>query len=168
MLYLTLLFSKLVPFMSWFRHVCSQRGHKWKQNMAHTRCMLGKQGYTRAPIHTPTSMGTHTHACTHARAHKHTEKYVIFLFQGNSIALRLHWLFCLYSLKKNGVSLNSIPLFRSKIIYLGYGMSRSSQLRYKPGWRVLVDIRLPPFLQFLYINTSCWRSEFHLHNVQSC
>ena len=39
------------------------RGHKWRHNMAHTRCMLDKQGYV------------HLLACTRtqARARKHTD-----------------------------------------------------------------------------------------------
>jgi hypothetical protein len=38
-------------------------GHKWRNNMAHTRCMLDKQGYTRARAHT----------------HTHTHRYVILI-----------------------------------------------------------------------------------------
>ena len=43
----------------------SQRGHKWRHNIAYTRCMLAKQGYTRTLMHTP--------GHKHARAHTHTE-----------------------------------------------------------------------------------------------
>jgi hypothetical protein len=39
------------------------RGHRWRHNMAHTRCMMDKQGYTR--------MHTLTHPRTHARARTH-------------------------------------------------------------------------------------------------
>ena len=38
----------------------SHGGHKWRHNMAHTRCMLDKQGYT------------HAHAHAQARGHPHT------------------------------------------------------------------------------------------------
>jgi hypothetical protein len=48
---------------------------EWPQirhNVAHTRRMLGKQGY----MHKPTQPGTHTHV----RAPRHTDKCVILLF----------------------------------------------------------------------------------------
>jgi hypothetical protein len=37
--------------------------------MAHTRCMLDKQGYTHSNAHAP----------GHTRAHIHTDKYVIII-----------------------------------------------------------------------------------------
>ena len=45
------------------------KGHKLRHNMAHTRCILDKQGYTQ-DYATPTRPDTHTD--THA--HKHTQK----------------------------------------------------------------------------------------------
>ena len=39
----------------------SQRGHKWRHNMALMNCMLNKQGYTHTRSH------THTHTHTHVR-----------------------------------------------------------------------------------------------------
>ena len=52
-------FPKIVPFMTYCRKMLwSQRGHRW-QNMAHTRCMLDKQGQT------------------HPRTRTHTDKFVI-------------------------------------------------------------------------------------------
>jgi hypothetical protein len=42
---------------------CSQKGHKWRHNMAHTPCMLDKQDYI------------HAHACTRSRARTPTRTY---------------------------------------------------------------------------------------------
>ena len=50
----------------------SQRGHKLRHNMAHTRCMLDKQSYTRVRTYAP----GHTLACTHA--HTHTHVFIAF------------------------------------------------------------------------------------------
>jgi hypothetical protein len=47
----------------------SQSGHNPRHNMAHTYCMLDKQGQMRERIH--------THTRTDAQAHTHTDKYVI-------------------------------------------------------------------------------------------
>ena len=44
------------------KYVGARGGQKWRQNMAHTRFMLDKQGYTHTRMHTPTPPGTHTHA----------------------------------------------------------------------------------------------------------
>ena len=53
--------------MRWCRKIwLSQRGNKWRHNMAHTSCMLDKQGYM------------HALACRHSRA-GHTHKYVVFI-----------------------------------------------------------------------------------------
>jgi hypothetical protein len=41
------------------------RGHKWRHKMAHTRCMLDKQGYTHT--HTNPSGHPHTRTRTHLR-----------------------------------------------------------------------------------------------------
>jgi hypothetical protein len=61
----------------------SQRCHKWRYNMAHTSCMLDKQGYMHARICTRPRARTHT--CPHAHTHKLrnisngnvTQRYVI-------------------------------------------------------------------------------------------
>ena len=46
-------FLKVVPFMRYCRKIWwSQRSHKWRHNMAHTRCMLDKQGYMHACAYT--------------------------------------------------------------------------------------------------------------------
>ena len=43
------LFPKNAQFMRQCRKIwCNQRSHKWRHNMAHTCCMLDKQGYTFA------------------------------------------------------------------------------------------------------------------------
>jgi hypothetical protein len=49
----------------------SQRGHKWLHNMAHTSCMLDKQGciHARASTRPP----TRAHAQTRAHTHTHTQ-----------------------------------------------------------------------------------------------
>jgi hypothetical protein len=79
----------------------SQRDHKWRQNMAHTSCMLDKQAYM------------HSRACirprsqAHARARTHTHKYVILFFSAATmvtwtrlnITLYVHCLSCYLLLK---------------------------------------------------------------------
>ena len=45
------------------------RGHKWRHNMAHTRCMLDKPGYPYARTCTRTSARAPTHAGTRAHIH---------------------------------------------------------------------------------------------------
>jgi hypothetical protein len=51
----------------------SQTGCKWRLNMAHTRCMLDKQGYTHA-AHAHAYASGHSHVrmyvCTQARTHR--------------------------------------------------------------------------------------------------
>ena len=66
------LFPKVVPFMRQCRKILwSQRGYRWRHNMASTRCILDKQGYTRACTLPRTSSPTRTHV------HTRTDKYVI-------------------------------------------------------------------------------------------
>jgi hypothetical protein len=68
-------FPKIAPFMRQCRKIWwSQRVHKWRHNIAHTRCMLNKQGYMHA--HTR----VRAHARKRARIHTHTHEYVIFTF----------------------------------------------------------------------------------------
>ena len=43
----------------------SQRGRKWRHNMAHTLCNLDKQGYT--PTHAQVPQHSHTHTHTHTQ-----------------------------------------------------------------------------------------------------
>ena len=68
------LFSKIMPFMRYCRNSWwSQRDHKWRQNMAHTRCMLYKQGYINArPCTRPRAR---VHECASERAHAHTHNH---------------------------------------------------------------------------------------------
>jgi hypothetical protein len=61
-----------VPFLRQCRkNFWSQRGHKWRHNLAQTPCMQDKQGYIRAR--------TCTHPCTHTHlrrsARTYTNKY---------------------------------------------------------------------------------------------
>ena len=59
-------FPKIVPFMRKCRKIwCSQEDRKWRHSMAHTRCMLNKQGYVNARTR------TRAHPRTRARAHTH-------------------------------------------------------------------------------------------------
>jgi hypothetical protein len=44
-------------------------GNKWRHNMAHTRCMLDKQGYT----HAHADAFGHPHVRTQARARAHKQ-----------------------------------------------------------------------------------------------
>jgi hypothetical protein len=45
-------FPKIAPFMRQCLKTCwSQRGHNWRHNMAHTRCMLDKQCYEHTRSH---------------------------------------------------------------------------------------------------------------------
>ena len=75
--------SKIVPFMRLFQNIWrSQRGYKWRHNMAHTHCMLDKQGYTGARVHTPPIARSPAHTygsthCAHAHTNTHTDKYGI-------------------------------------------------------------------------------------------
>jgi hypothetical protein len=74
-------FPKVVPFMRQCGKIWwSQRGHKWRHNVAHTRYMLEKQGYT------PTHQGT----CTHARAltRTHRQKCNTYCFSTAIIVAR--------------------------------------------------------------------------------
>jgi hypothetical protein len=60
----------------------SQRGHKWRHSITHTRCTLYKQDYTHVRVSTrPRSRAT-THART--RAHTQTSTYYLLLFHGNN------------------------------------------------------------------------------------
>ena len=61
-------FSKIVPFMKKWRKIWwGQMGHKWCHNMAHTSCMLDKQGYMHARscdlAHARTRAQTHIQIC---------------------------------------------------------------------------------------------------------
>jgi hypothetical protein len=65
-----------------------QEGHKWRHNMAHTRCLLDKQDCVSARDREPT------------RARKYTEEYVIPIFHGNNysrtrlnVTLHVHCMF---------------------------------------------------------------------------
>jgi hypothetical protein len=87
------LFLKIVRLWQWGTW-WSQRGHILRHNMAHTRSMLDKQGYT--------------HACTHTHARSHTHgQYVIFIafFAATivrrtrlSVTLKVHCLSCVFLL----------------------------------------------------------------------
>ena len=56
----------------------SQRVHKWRHNMAHTRCMLDKQVYMHAgPI---ARAPTRTHARTYSIAHTYTIQKVCITY----------------------------------------------------------------------------------------
>jgi hypothetical protein len=53
-----------------------QRGHKWRQNIAHARCMLDKQMYARPRTYTRLGTRTLTNLSptnTHPLAHTHTQ-----------------------------------------------------------------------------------------------
>ena len=65
-----ILLSKIVPFMRQCRKIWwSQRGHEWRHNMAHMRCMLEKTRlHALRRMHTPTRPSTLTHACSHTHA----------------------------------------------------------------------------------------------------
>jgi hypothetical protein len=72
----------------------SLRGDKWQYNMAHTSCMLDKQGYTRAGTYTHTRTNAHSH--THPRAHTHAEKYVVLIAFPWQLVLRTRLIVTLY------------------------------------------------------------------------
>ena len=65
------------------------RGHKWRHNMAHTRCMLDKQDCTQA------------RACTLPHTHTHTQKYNTYCFftatiiRASGSVLRYTYIACL-------------------------------------------------------------------------
>ena len=86
--------------LSWeCRKIWSQRGQKWRHNMAHTLCMLDKQGYMHACIR--------LRARAHARKSARTHKYIIFIvFHSNnysrkrlSVTLHVRTLYVLLLLK---------------------------------------------------------------------
>ena len=61
----------------------TQMGHKLRQNMAHTTCMLDKQGY----IHASECTYLRAQARIHTQAHTHTEIYNTY---GFSLATIIH------------------------------------------------------------------------------
>jgi hypothetical protein len=65
------LFPKIASFMRWRRKTWRRvRGHKWRYNMAHTRCMLEKQGY----MHTRPGARTYTQICNiHIDLHRNND-----------------------------------------------------------------------------------------------
>jgi hypothetical protein len=73
----------------------SQKGHKSRHNMAHTRCMLDKQGYTQARACTSSLIrpATRTHARKHSYALTHTLTHTdkcVILFAFSRQFLREH------------------------------------------------------------------------------
>jgi hypothetical protein len=72
----------------------SQKGHKWRHNMAHMSCMLIKQGY----LHAHADALEHTHAC----ASKNTQMYVIFIYNNDSRT-------CLQCLSPRNIITNPFP-----------------------------------------------------------
>ena len=67
-------FPKIIPFMRKCQKMwCSQRGHKWRHHMAHSRCVLDKQGYMHACACTCPRVRAPTR--THARRHTQTDTY---------------------------------------------------------------------------------------------
>jgi hypothetical protein len=107
-------FQKFVPFMRRCRKIWwSQRGHKWRHNIAHTRCMLDKQDYmyTRAFIR-PRAQ---------APMHAHTDKYVILNFfstakmiRQRASVLRYTYVVCLVSLHQRSTLILAIVLLFSE------------------------------------------------------
>jgi hypothetical protein len=57
------------------------KGHKWRHNMAHTRCMLDKQDYTHAQAHAPGYLHKQV------RAHTHTQIYNTYCFSTAKIII---------------------------------------------------------------------------------
>ena len=78
-------FPKIVPFMRYRKMWWSQRGHKRRHNMAHTRCMLDKRDNTHSYAHAHALMHPHKHARTHASTQR--DKCVII-----TALLRHKWL----------------------------------------------------------------------------
>ena len=72
-------FENRAVYETMSKNVAETEGPKMTSQLAHTSCMLDKQGYmhTRRRIHTPTRSGTLT--CSSARAHTCTHKYVTFV-----------------------------------------------------------------------------------------
>ena len=65
-------FPKIAPFMRLYRKMWwTPTGHNRRHNMAHTRCMLDKQGYT--PAHACARPRTRAPARKHARVLTHAE-----------------------------------------------------------------------------------------------
>jgi hypothetical protein len=86
------------------------RGHKWRHNMANTRCMLGKQGYTLA------------RACSCPRTH--TDKYLILIaftrqqcLRERASMLRYTYIICLITvLLRHSAPMQSELLFISAFL----------------------------------------------------
>jgi hypothetical protein len=100
--------------MTWCRQIWrSQKGHKWRHNMAHARCMLEKQGYT------------HARSCTRprcwapARARAHTDICNTYCYSTAamvsrtrlSVTLYVFCLFCFFQLQLLCVYIARSPIF---------------------------------------------------------
>jgi hypothetical protein len=64
-------FPKIAPFITCRKIWCRPRGHKWRHNMAHTRCVLDYQGYMHVCASTcpRVRVTARTHASAHACTH---------------------------------------------------------------------------------------------------
>jgi hypothetical protein len=83
----------------------SERGHKWRHNMAYTFWMLDKQGYTHAQSHTT----GHPHA--HVGTHTHRQIRNTYCFSTATIirergsVLRYTYIFCLVFLSRLSIKI---------------------------------------------------------------
>ena len=123
-------FPKIAPFMRQCRKIWwNQRVHKWRHNIAHTRCMLNKQGYMHARTR------VRAHARKRARIHTHTRICNIYLFHGKNdsrtrLNVTLHvYILCFYTLL---LFLSASQRYESRqeqqIIFLGPSRQRPRTL----------------------------------------
>jgi hypothetical protein len=99
---------QIAPFMRQCRKIWSQRGHKWRHNMAHTSNMLDKQGYTYA----------------------RTGKYIILI-----AFPRQHWFRARVSILRSHTLPILLKNVKLKIMRCYFTSCRQSCISFETGWR---------------------------------
>jgi hypothetical protein len=88
---------------------CSQKSHKWRHNMAHTSCMLDKQGYMHACNYTRPC--TRAHVRTPARVYPRIcNTYCFSIATYLNVTLYVHCLSCLCFNYSTSELLVSVPI----------------------------------------------------------